>query len=183
MLSAAIRELKAQSGNAATNPLCFFTITISPNNAPLQVHSPFDFSSRLEALVTLGSGVLVFGYSALYRMTSFVNRYTQAPVCFVVGVSSVIHLLAVQHSNLEGRLLDGLSKLFAQNVSVYVYPMPTIALQKSLPSASAAGWKWKSKDGLISADQLQALPPFGHLLAYLLASKFIVPVRPMSLAK
>jgi len=61
--------------------------------------------------------------------------------------------------------------------------MPTIALQKSLPSASAAGWKWKSKDGLISADQLQPPPPLGHPLDYLLASKFIVPVRPMSLAK
>ena len=178
MLSAAMRELKAQIGNAATNPLGFFTITISPGGVPPPANSSFGFSSRLEALVSLGSGVLVFGYSELYRMTSFVNRYTQAPVGFVVGVSSVIHLFSVQHSNLEGRLLEGLSKLFAQNVCVYVYPMPPIALQESLPSASAAGWKWKSKEGLISADQLQAPPPLGHLLAYLLAKKFIVPLQP-----
>lgn len=124
--------------------------------------------------------MLVFGYSELYRMTSFVNRYTKAPVSFVVGVSSVIHLFSVQHGNLEGRLLEGLSKLFAKNVSAYVYPMPSIALQKSLPSASVAGWKWKSKDGLVSADQLQAPPPLGHLLAYLLANKFIVPLQPTS---
>ena len=142
------------------------------------VQPSFDLSSRIEALVGLGSGVLLFGYSELYRMTSFINRYTQAPVRFVVGVSSVIHLFSLRHSSLEGRLLEGLSKLFAQNVCVYVYPMTAVALDESLPSALAAGWKWKAKAGFITADQLQAPPPLGHLLDYLLASKFIVPLRP-----
>jgi hypothetical protein len=180
MLSAAIDELKGRSGNAASNPLGLLAITSVPHSSPSEVYPSFDLSSQLEALVNLGSGVLVFGYSELYRMTSFVNRYTQAPVGFVVGVSSVIHLFSVQDSKLEGRLLEGLSKLFAQNVSVYVYPMTPLTLQESLPSASAAGWKWESKKGLVSADQLQAPPPLGHLLAYLLANKFIVPLRPTS---
>ena len=175
MLSA-IHELEARSRNAASKPLVFFAMSISSSRVPSPVHSSFDLSSQLEALVNLGSGVLVFGYSELYRMTSFVNRYTQAPVAFVVGVSSVIQLFSAQHSNLEGRLLEGLSKLFAQNVCVYVYPMSSVALQETLASASPVGWKWESKAGLISADQLQAPPPLGHLLAYLLASKFIVPL-------
>ena len=90
----------------------------------------------------------------------------------------MIHLFSLQQSSLEGRLLEGLSKLFAQNVCVYVYPMTPVALEESLPSALAAGWKWKSKAGLIIADQLQAPPPLGHLLDYLLASKFMVPMQP-----
>ena len=185
-LSAAMRELKKQLGNAETKPLVFLVITISPKSAPPPADSSFDFSRRLEALTALGSSVLVFGYNELHRMTSFVSRYTQEPVGFVVGVSSLIHLFSVQSNNLEGRLLEGLSKLFAQNVRVYVYPMPSSALQESLHSASAAGWKWKSKskskskskEGLISADQLQAPAPLGHLLAYLLANKFIAPLQP-----
>lgn len=178
MLSAAVRELKTQSETAASNPLGLFAIPISPGSVPSPIHPPFHLSSRIEALLGLGSGVLLFGYSELYRMTSFINRYTGAPVRFVVGVSSVIHLFSLQPSSLEGRLLEGLSKLFAQNVCVYVYPMTAIALEESLPSASAAGWKWKSKAGLITADQLQAPPPLGHLLDYLLASKFMVPMQP-----
>lgn len=176
MLSAAVRELKTEPGNEASNPLGLFAIPISPVNVFSPVQPSFDLSSRIEALVGLGSGVLLFGYSELYRMTSFINRYTQAPVRFVVGVSSVIHLFSLGHSSLEGRLLEGLSKLFAQNVCVYVYPMTPGALEESLPSALAAGWKWKSKAGLITADQLQAPPPLGHLLEYLLASKFMVPM-------
>jgi hypothetical protein len=40
------------------------------------VQPSFDLSSRIEALVGLGSGVFLFDYSELYRMTSFINRYT-----------------------------------------------------------------------------------------------------------
>jgi hypothetical protein len=177
MLSAAVRELKTQSGNAATKPLGLFAIPMSPPSVPSPLHPSLDLSNHIDALVRRGSGVLLFGYSELYRMTSFINRYTQAPVRFVVGVSSVIQLFSLPPSSLEGRLLEGLSRLFAQNVCVYVYPMTRVALEESLPSALAAGWKWKSKQGLISADQLQAPPPLGHLLAYLLASKFVVPLR------
>ena len=176
MLSAAIHKLEARPGNAASNPLGLSVMTTSPSSVPSHDHSSIDLSGRLEALVDHGSGVLVFGYSELYRMTAFVNRYTQSPVGFVAGVSSVIQLFSAQHSNLEGRLLEGLSKLFAQNVCVYVYPMPSLALREALPSASAAGWKWESEEGMVSADQLQAPPPLGHLLAYLLANKFIVPL-------
>jgi hypothetical protein len=178
MLSAAVRKLKTESGNEATNPLGLFAIPISPDTVFSPVQPSFDLSSRIEALVGLGSGVLLFGYSELYRMTSFINRYTQAPVRLVAGVSSVIQLFSLWQRSLEGRLLEGLSKLFAQNVCVYVYPMTPDALEESLPSALAAGWKWKSKAGLITADQLQAPPPLGHLLDYLLACNFMVPMRP-----
>lgn len=180
MLSAAILELKAESGNSALEPFGLFAVPISPPNLPSAGPAPFDLSHRLGALLALGAGVLVFSYSELYRMTSFVNRYTQAPVRFVVGVSSVMRLFSAVHGNLEGRLLEGLSRLFAQNVRVYVYPMAPVAVQEWLPSALAAGWEWKLKEGLISADQLEAPAPLGHLLAYLLASKFMVPMRPRS---
>ena len=132
MLSAAVRELETQSGNAASNPLGLLGIPISPASAPSPLHPSLDLVSRIDALVSRGSGVLLFGYSELYRMTSFINRYTQAPVRFLVGVSSVIHLFSLQHSNLQGRFLEGLSKLFPQNVCVYVYPMTPGALEESL---------------------------------------------------
>ena len=178
MLSAAVRELETQSGNDASNPLGLLGIPISPASAPSPLHRSLDLASRIEALVGLGSGVLLFGSSELYWMTSFVNRYTQAPVRFVFGLSSAIQLFSLRHSSLEGRLPEGLSKLFAQNVRVYVYPMTPGALEESPPPALAAGWKWKSNAGSITADGLQAPPPLGHLLDYLLASKFMVPMRP-----
>jgi hypothetical protein len=82
--------------------------------------------------------------------TSFVNRYTQAPVRFAIEAAALIDFLSRTYNDLEGRLLEGLSKLLAQNVRVYVYPTATSAMQDSLVSASAAGWQWEEKTGLIT---------------------------------
>jgi hypothetical protein len=78
-------------------------------------------------------------------MTSFVNRYTQAPVRFAIEAAALIDFLSRTHNDFEGRLLEGLSKLLAQNVRVYVYPAATSAMQDALVSASAAGWRWKKR--------------------------------------
>jgi hypothetical protein len=113
-------------------------------------------------------------------MTSFVNRYTQAPVRFAIDTAALIDFLSRTHHNLEGRLLEGVSKLFAQNVRVYVYPTATSAMQDSLLSASAAGWQWEEKNGLIAADALRPAAPLGHLYSYLIASGFVVPMPGIS---
>ena len=99
---------------------------------------------------------------------------------FAIDVSALVHLFSQTHGSLEGRLLEGLSKLFTQNVRVYAYPMAVSAMQDSLRSASAAGWQWEEKNGLITADSLRPAAPLGHLYSYLLASGFIIPIEGIS---
>jgi hypothetical protein len=113
-------------------------------------------------------------------MTSSVNRYSQAPVRFAIEAAALIDFLSQTHNNLEGRLLEGVSKLFAQNVRVYVYPTPTSAMQDLLVAASAAGWEWEEKNGLIAADALRPAAPLRHLYSYLIASGFVVPMPSIS---
>jgi hypothetical protein len=110
-------------------------------------------------------------------MTSLVNRHTQAPVRFVVGISLLIRAFEDIYGNLEGRLLEALARLFAQNVRIYVYPMTAEDLRERLESDSITGWDWSDTNGLVSASQLLRVPPLGHLFAYLLASNFLVPMR------
>jgi hypothetical protein len=99
---------------------------------------------------------------------------------FAIEAGALIDFLSRTHNNLEGRLLEGLSKLFAQNVRVYVYPTATSAMQDSLVSASTAGWQWEEKNGLITADALRPAAPLGHLYSYLIASGFVVPMPSIS---
>ncbi|HWZ50576.1 MAG TPA: hypothetical protein VNW54_03850, partial [Granulicella sp.] len=65
-----------------------------------------------------------------------------APVRFVAGLSLVIRTFEDVYGNLEGRLLEALARLFAQNVRIYVYPMTVADLREWLNSASANGWEW-----------------------------------------
>ena len=110
-------------------------------------------------------------------MTALVNRYTQAPVRFAGGLSMMIRAFEDIYGNLEGRLLEALARLFAQNVRIYVYPMSAADLREWLKSASANGWEWSETNGWVSASQLRRAPPLGHLFAYLLASNFLVPMQ------
>jgi hypothetical protein len=81
------------------------------------------------------------------------------------------------YGSLEGKLLEALSRLLAQNVRIHVYPMSVADLQEWLKSVSANGWEWSETNGWVSASDLRRDPPLGHLFAYLLSSGFLVPMR------
>lgn len=110
-------------------------------------------------------------------MTALVNRYTTAPVRFVIGLSLIIRTFEDPYGNLEGNLLEALARLFAQNARIYAYPMTAADLREWLNMASVSDWEWSETTEWVSAAQLRRAPPIGHLFAYLLASNFIVPMQ------
>jgi hypothetical protein len=75
-------------------------------------------------------------------------------------------------------VLEGLGKLLAVGVRIYVYPMPARAFRAALersgldPASITA-----PTDGLVSADRIRLAPPLGHLYAYLFESGWIVPLE------
>jgi len=168
------RELKESSSSA---PLGIFSLSA----APLRPEDPApeipDLLRRIDALLAQGGRVLLFRERQLYTMTALVNRHTNAPVRFVVGLSLLIRALNDPYFNLEGRRLEALSRLFAQNVRIYAYPMTVRDLEEAIKSLSVTGLGWSETNGLVSAKQLQLAPPLSHLYAYLLASNFLVPMQ------
>src|SRR5246127_5191115 len=110
-------------------------------------------------------------------MTALVNRHTKAPVRFVAGLSLMIRASEDAYGNLEGRRLEALARLFAQNVRIYAYPMTATDLRDWLKTTSTTGWEWSETKVWVSASQLRRAPPLGHLFAYLLASNFLVSMQ------
>jgi len=177
LLASAIQELQKELGESAEPPAGFFCLTASPLTPYEPKPEVPDLLRRVDALLAAGGDVLLFRQRELYHMKSLVNRYTQAPVRFVAGLSLIVRTFEDIYGNLEGRLLEALARLFAQNVRIYAYPMTATELSEKLNSISAAGWEWSETNGLVSATQLRRAPPLGHLFAYLLASNFLVPIQ------
>jgi hypothetical protein len=176
-LLASAQELHKELGEGHSAPAGFFCLTVAPlvrNEPPPEVAG---LLRRIDALLATGGDVLLFRQGELYDMTALVNRYTKAPVRFVVGLSLLIRAFEDRYGNLEGSLLEALGRLFAQNVRIYAYPMTAADLREWLNTASASGWEWSETNGWVSAAQLRRAPPLGHLYAYLLASSFIVPMQ------
>jgi hypothetical protein len=177
MLTAALQELRKELGETSSAPIGVFCLSAGPLRPGESAPEIPDLLRRIGALVAHGGNVLLFRQRELYAMTALVNRYTKAPVRFVAGLSLLIRALDDPYFNLEGRRLEALSRLFAQNVRIYAYPMTSADLQESIKSVSATGLEWSETNGWVSAEQLRVAPPLGHLYAYLLASTFLVPMQ------
>jgi hypothetical protein len=136
-----------------------------------------DLLRRINALLARGGHVLLFRERELYNMTALVNRYTKAPVRLIAGLSLLVRAFDDPYFNLEGRLLEALARLLAQNVRIYSYPMTAADLREAIKLFSAIEVEWPESNPYVSAEQLLFKPPLGHLYAYLLASNFLVPMR------
>jgi hypothetical protein len=181
LLDSAIQELQKDLGETKSARAGFFCLTVAPLTPRESAPEIPDVLGRIDELLAAGGDVLLFRQPELYHMTTLVNRYTRAPVRFAAGLSLVIRAFEDVYGNLEGRRLEALGRLFAQNVRIYAYPMTATDLREWLESTSFRGWDWTEINGWVSASQLRREPPLGYLYAYLLASNFLVPV-PMAAA-
>jgi hypothetical protein len=177
LLASGIEELRKELGETKAAPAGFFCLTAASIVPDEPVPEIPDLLRRIDALVAAGGDVLLFRQGELYHMTTLVHRYTQAPVRFVAGLSLTIRAFEDIYGNLEGRLLEALARLFAQNVRIYAYPMAAAELRERLKGVPAAGWEWSETNGMVSAAQLRRAPPLGHLFDYLLASNFLVSMQ------
>jgi hypothetical protein len=177
LLAAGVQELRHELGETSSPSLGIFSLSAASTGPDAPAPEIPDLLHRIEALVAQGGNVLLFRQRELYAMTTLVNRYTNAPVRYVIGLSLLIQALNDPYFHLKGRLLEGLSRLFAQNVRIYAYPMTASDLRDAIEGASLARFEWDETNGLVRADQLRVAPPVGHLYAYLLASNFLIPLQ------
>jgi hypothetical protein len=177
MLAAGVQELHKELGETVSAPVGIFSLTAAPFQPEEPASEIPDLQSRIDALVARGGEVLLFRQRELYSMTALVNRYTKAPLRFVAGLSLLIRTFEAPYGNLEGRRLEALSRLFAQNVRIYAYPMAVADLVEWSKSFPSTGWGWSETNGWVSAKQLRLTPPIGHLYEYLLATNFLAPMQ------
>jgi len=177
LLASGIQELQKELGESKPAHAGFFCLTVAPFTPTEPPPETPELLGRIDALLTAGGDVLLFRQAELYHMTALVNRHTREPVRFAVGLSLSIRAFEDVYGTLQGRRLEALGRLFAQNVRIYVYPMTATDLREWLKNTSITGWQWSEANGWVSANQLRREPPLGHLFAYLLASNFLVPVE------
>jgi hypothetical protein len=177
LLASAIHQLSGELEEKDPVPAGFFCLSALPLTEADQPLETPNLLARINALGARGGAVLLFRDRELYSMTTFVNRYTKERVRFVVGLSLLIRIWEYRYGKLPGSFLEALSRLLAQNVCIYAYPMSANDLQQSIQSISATGWHWTDTNGWVSARQVHPPPPLDHLYNYVLASNFLVPME------
>jgi hypothetical protein len=80
--------------------------------------------------------------------------------------------LQYSYNDLDSSLLEGIARLFRENVRESVFPMPAAAIKDS---DMAAGWTWKEANGLVGARDIEPPEPLNHLYRYLVGTGLILP--------
>jgi hypothetical protein len=177
LLASGIEQLRGELREKAPAPIGFFCFSAMPlreTDPPVKIS---DLLERIDALQANRGDVLLFRERELYGMTAVVNRYTKEPIRFVVGLSLLVRVWEDRYNRLRGSFLEALSRLLAQNVRIYAYPMNVKDLQEAVESISANHWRWTETNGWVSARELRPPPPLDHLYDYILGSNFLVPLE------
>lgn len=158
--------------------LGLFCLSVAGSSESDRKASVQEILQHVVMLQRLGFGVMLFRAQELYTMSAFANRYTKSRIYFAIGLTVVARIFQDSYQDLEGALLEGIARLFTQNVRLTVYPMTVEELRGRVPADRVATWRWKEAGGIVSADDLHPAGPVDFLYQYLLGSKFILAAKP-----
>jgi hypothetical protein len=140
--------------------------------------SDAEYQERIRRILNLDEYVLVSRLGEAFRLTKYLRRYSQQPMRFVAGVSTLALILhEAYYTDLSGGLLEAVGRLFADNVKIYGYPMEPAAFRAHLQSAAMDMPSVSFEDAaLVTASGLRFESPLGLLYQYLLEVGWIVGV-------
>jgi hypothetical protein len=172
-LQSGCRMLVAESGPFEREPVALTELSIRHVTRVEEV-SPNRMLDCIRQLTPCGP-VVVSDYPETYLLARYLRRYSVEPVRFIVSVAAAAKILQEAfYQNLPGTLLEGLGRLLATNVKIYVAPMP----RQAFVSATAGRLTIRELgDGHVVLDDLIPREPACHLLKYLRAASRIVPLE------
>jgi len=178
LIAGTLAHLRPEELGESKGGLGLFCLSISPSRLDGKPATVEEILKHVDDLQTLGYGVMVFRTRELYTMSAFVNRYTKSRIHFAIGLTLTVRVLHDTYRELPGSLLEGIARLFQQNVRLTVYPMALADVEARAGTAELTGWSWKETAGMVYAEDLHPPEPVNFLYRYLIGSGFIIPVKP-----
>ncbi len=82
-----------------------------------------DFLDRVDVLCSIGQTVLISNYGRYYKLLNYFSRFTNKRMGIILGVMNLKDIFSAKYYyNLNGGVLEGIGKMFNNDVKVYVYP-------------------------------------------------------------
>lgn len=177
MMAKGIEATSQEKDNAGNQVLGLYCLSSMPSSASPEKHTVSQVLEHLAEFRALGYGALLIRDRELYQMSAFVQRFTTLPIRFVTGISLLVRIFTDTYQTNLGSRLEGIARIFTQNVSFYGYPMPEPMLQEWLALHSINNWRWTAVNGWVTADNVIPPMPEKFLYEYVQACGRIVPLH------
>ncbi|HTC41497.1 MAG TPA: hypothetical protein VK703_07995 [Candidatus Acidoferrales bacterium] len=178
LLRITLEELPAEELKESKGALGLFCLSSAPPGEQGVESLPAAEIVRIvDDLRKAGYGVVLFRAPELYMMSALLTRYTKLRIHFAIGLSVLVRVMEDRYKNLPGSLLEGIARLFTQNVRLVVHPMKVEEVEEWVKQSGTTGWKWKGTNGMVYANDLHPAEPLDYLYRYLLSEFWILPSR------
>ncbi|MGI9343813.1 MAG: TonB-dependent receptor [Gammaproteobacteria bacterium] len=175
VLSSACRQLSQEYPDPDREPLALMELSVNNLREGQDVERG-EYMRRLRAIATPGHWVLLTRLRHSYNLTDYLRRYSQEPLRFAMGTSTLAMLFAGEYyAQLPGGLLEATGKLFADNVKIYAHPMTAEAFKRHMAAANFdPDFVRATGDGDVSIENIELAPPLGLLFRYVIEAGWIV---------
>ena len=173
LLQCAGQQLLAEGAKFERKPAALLEMTIH-HVSRATTFSPTEILQRIRHLSPC-CAMIVSDFPETYLLSRYLRRYSTEPVRFVMSIAAAAKVLhETFYQDLPGTLLEGLGRLLAANVKLYVAPMPRAAFEAALGDMSGTVPIKPSGKSVIGLDDLAPAAPARHLLDYLRTTGRIV---------
>jgi hypothetical protein len=131
---------------------------------------------HLRELIDQHEWVMLTRLRQSYKLSSYLRRYSQQPLRFVMGVSTFAMLLSEKfYVDSSDGLLQATGNLYAHEVRVYVQPMPVVNFRNHLESVGLdPDWvEVTDKSDTVSIHNVSFRGPLRRLCQFLIESGFV----------
>ena len=176
LFQAANQQLLAEGTPFEREPATLLEMTIHHVSGDETLAAP-EMLACIQQLTPRGF-VIVTDYPETYLLSRYLRRHSTEPVRFIMGVAAAAKTLhEAFYQALPGALLEGVGRLLATNVKLYVAPMPRGAFNAAVGDLSGTLTVKESGKSLVTLDDLMPSIPGLHLFEYLRASGRIVALE------
>jgi len=174
MLQAGMQRLAKDLSKDARAPMGIMELSVNNLREPADIPDE-DYLQRLRNLFQYDYHVMLTRLRESYSVTEYLRRYSQQPMCYNTGMSTLALMFAEgYYTALPGGLLEATGKLLANNVKIFGHAMPAEAFNNHLSSAGeAADHIRRPESGMVTTDKLEMEPPIGLLYEYLIEAGWI----------
>ena len=136
--------------------------------------------NHVRGLVVENDWVMLTRLRQSFKLSSYIRRYSQQPLRFIMGVSTLVMLFSEKFYSESGSgMLEAIGKLFTNDVKIYVKPMQAENFHQHLSSVGSESYWFEIPDDTetVSIRSLTFRGPMHRLFQYLLESGGIEELR------
>jgi hypothetical protein len=169
LFQAANQQLLAEGTPLEREPVTLLELTIHHISGDETLAAPEKMLTCIEQLTPRGF-VIITDYPETYLLSRYLRRHSTEPVRFIMGVAAAAQILhEAFYAGLPGTLLEGIGRLLATNVNIYVAAMPRAEFGAAVGDLSGTLTVKDSGNSVVTLDDLMPSKPGFYLFEYLRA--------------